>query len=554
MSRCRASAGGLLQCLAILFVLGSAVRAQVPPVPVPPENPITPAKAVLGKILFWDEQLSSDNSVACGTCHIPESGGADPRSVLDEAVHPGPDGILQSPDDIRGSMGLVACTASGAMFDDGVFFPKRQVTGRKAPAFIGAQWSPEIFWDGRARSTFLDPATGLPAIASGGALENQSLGPPLSGVEMAFLSRDLGDILAKLPNVKPLGLASNLPPDVAATLALIPTYPQLFALAFGTPEITARRIAFAIATYERTLVPDQTPWDAWQAGNTAALTPDQVDGLNLFMSPSVNCNQCHVPPLFTDHTFRNIGLRPVAEDIGRQAVTQDVADRGKFKVPTLRNSGLRMPVFHNGSGDSMTEVLSFYDAGGNFSENLDPLIVPLNLSQVDRAKIADFVANALTDPRVALGLPPFDRPTLRSEFPANPVFYGLSTAGTGGSAPAFVTFAPSNLGNAFYTFGVAGGIGGNPALLGLSAASGSSIVSGARVNIAMDPSMVVTPTVLSGPGGVPGEGFASFTFSIPALPQFDGSVAFAQWFLLDPGAPGGISATTGARITVFAAQ
>src|SRR5690606_12821291 len=65
-----------------------------PPVPVPAENPMTEEKRILGKILFWDEQLSSDGTTACGTCHRPAVGGIDPR----EALHPGPDGQPQTPD------------------------------------------------------------------------------------------------------------------------------------------------------------------------------------------------------------------------------------------------------------------------------------------------------------------------------------------------------------------------------------------------------------------------------------------------------------------------
>ena len=84
------------------FIVGLSlcdVYAELPEVPIPVENPITEAKRVLGKILFWEEQLSSDNTVACGTCHIPSVGGADPRQFS----HPGPDQIFGTNDDIIGS-------------------------------------------------------------------------------------------------------------------------------------------------------------------------------------------------------------------------------------------------------------------------------------------------------------------------------------------------------------------------------------------------------------------------------------------------------------------
>src|SRR5689334_16213109 len=88
----------------------------LPPPPVPPGNPITTAKANLGKTLFWDEQLSSSRTVACGTCHRAETGGSDPRSVngTASATNPGPDGILGNADDLTGSPGVVQAVAGGA--------------------------------------------------------------------------------------------------------------------------------------------------------------------------------------------------------------------------------------------------------------------------------------------------------------------------------------------------------------------------------------------------------------------------------------------------------
>ena len=77
--------------------------AEMPVVPVPSENPITESKRILGKILFWDEQLSSDNTMACGTCHIPSNGGTDPRP----AINPGFDYLFGTDDDVIGSMGVV---------------------------------------------------------------------------------------------------------------------------------------------------------------------------------------------------------------------------------------------------------------------------------------------------------------------------------------------------------------------------------------------------------------------------------------------------------------
>lgn len=394
-----------------LLPFALAASAQVPPVPVPAENPITEEKRILGKILFWDEQLSTDHTTACGTCHLPASAGADPRS----ATHPGFDGTFLTDDDIFGSLGVRRANATNAHVPDPVFGLEIQVTGRAAPSFFGALFAPALFWDGRATSVFTDPQSGAVLIAAGGALESQAVGPIVSDVEMAHEDRSWDAVASKLAGAAPLALASDLPADVAAALAATPDYPSLFAAAFGDPAITAGRIAFAIATYERTLSADQTPWDRFQAGDAAALSPRQQAGWNFFRTSP--CAACHTPPLFTNHTFRNIGVRPPEEDTGRQAITGVAADLGRFKVPSLRNVGRKPSFMHNGRLATLAQVLDFYQGINGqviFPLNLDPLLVggipvPPNL----RPAVIDFLANGLLDPRVADGTPPFDRPTLR---------------------------------------------------------------------------------------------------------------------------------------------
>ena len=95
-----------------------------------------------------------------------------------------------------------------------------QVTGRRSPSNIGAAYFDDLFWDGRATSTFTDPQTGLVSVQSGGALESQSLGPILSFVEMADTGRTWNDVVTKLARVEPLALATDLTPDLVATLAI----------------------------------------------------------------------------------------------------------------------------------------------------------------------------------------------------------------------------------------------------------------------------------------------------------------------------------------------
>jgi cytochrome c peroxidase len=526
---------------------------------VPPQNPITPQKAVLGKILFWEEQLSADNTVACGTCHVfNTAGGSDPRSAGPGSVHPGFDGSFNTADDVHGSRGVVRCLPGGAMTDDGAFFPDAQRTPRKAPSPLGSLWSPTQFWDGRAPGVFVNPDTNLVTIPGGGSLETQALGPPLADTEMACQNRTFADVTSRLQTAVPMKLATNLPADVTAALAAFPTYPALFQNAFGTPLITAQRIAFAIATYERTLVANQTPWDAFNAGNPNALTPNQLAGLNAFSAPPVagggGCVLCHAPPQFTNHTFRNIGVRPPIEDNGRQSVTGNFQDRGRFKVPSLRNVGLRAPFFHNGGKATLTDVVNFYAIVGEFFDNQDPAINPLALSPVQISQIVDFLQNGLTDPRVVQGLPPFDRPTLHGEInPPNPVVYGASSSGSFPNEPFVIPFQPGFVGNPQYTLGLGHGIGQASSLLAVSAspAAAGTTLNGIPINIGLVPFPEILLVPLSGPAGVAGAGYGSITISIANLPAMIGTHYYAQWFVADPLAPGGVAASRGVHATIF---
>ncbi|MCA8952851.1 MAG: hypothetical protein KDE27_25300, partial [Planctomycetes bacterium] len=428
-----------------------AAQGGLPPVPVPPQNPITPAKAILGKLLFWEEQMSNDNRVACGTCHTFAAGGGDLR----RAPHPGPDGQLGTPDDKFGSPGIRRSDASNGYFADAVFGVDVQVTPRTSPSFLTAAWFPELFWDGRARSNFVDPETNQQTIPGGAALESQALAPILASSEMAHDARTWSQVRSKLQSARPMALATNLPADMAAAIAGGVGYPDLFAAAFGTPAITAQRIAYALATYQRTLVPDQTPWDRFMNGQQNALTLAQQRGWMVFQGPA-RCNLCHTPGLFSDTNFRNVGLRPIAEDNGRQAVTGNFQDRGKFKVPSLRNVGLRRSYMHDGRFTSVPQVFGFYlGGGGPFLDNKDPLLVPLMVPPPAANDLIDFVTNGLTDPRVAAGTAPFDRPTLRSQLIAPRGFeFGVDTPGTAGVRPIMLAGVPANLGNVDFKVGI----------------------------------------------------------------------------------------------------
>lgn len=384
--------------------------AAVPPVPAPIENPISEPKRVLGKILFWDEQLSSNDTVACGTCHRPGSGGADPRA----GRYPGVDkGTI---DDVRGSPGIIFLDTDDKPTPHPIFGDQPQVTPRLSPSNFGAIWAEELFWDGRAGSTLVDPLTGRTAIARGGALENQTLTALMNDAEMAKKGRTWTELTTKVAGSRPLALATDLPRDIAAALRAAASYPRLFAAAFGDETVTPLRIAFAIATYERTLVSDQTVWDRFDAGDETALTGRALYGWRALQN--FHCTACHTPPLFTNNEFFQIGLRRADFDRGRQNVTHDPEDAGEMKVPSLRNAALRPRFMHTGEFDNLGAAIGFYVTTLALPER-DAIpgagLYTFNMSQVDENDIREFLTTALTDPRVRDEQFPFDRPTLRSE-------------------------------------------------------------------------------------------------------------------------------------------
>jgi len=409
----------------------------------PPENPDSDAKDMLGKILFWDEHVGSDDTMACGTCHrTGKGGGSDPRAVESTKWNPGDDGVFGTNDDIHGSQGIKYCTGGdGAAVSyapapaPSPFGLNRQITSRRAPTYLDAMFAPELFWDGRASGQFVDPVSKAVLIQAGGALESQSVGPPMNAGEMACAQRSFASLLAKLASVTPLSLAKDVPPAMQAAIsAAHGSYTELFAAAFpgAASPLSAPHFAFAIATHERHLQSDQTPWDRYnqflndpRTGDRNALTPAQVHGFELFMGKA-KCGTCHIPPFFSDFKFHNLHF-VTEKDLGRQALPGHAGDPpGQVKTANLRNVGLReaQGLFHYGYGPglSLDAVLAWYNIppGTITAQDIaqDPLLASvtrLDLTTAEIADILDFLRNGLTDPRVKNQAFPFDRPTLSSE-------------------------------------------------------------------------------------------------------------------------------------------
>src|SRR5262245_46471513 len=135
-------------------------------------------------------------------------------------------------------------------------------------------------------------------------------------------------------------------------------YVHRFEKAFGTRDFTIDHIAQAIATFERTVLSGNAPFDKYKAGDAAALKPEQVRGMDVFFKKA-QCDACHIGFNFTDGSYANIGVgtdRP-NPDVGRFAVTGREEERGAFKTPTLREIEHTAPYMHDGSFKTLEEVV-----------------------------------------------------------------------------------------------------------------------------------------------------------------------------------------------------
>jgi parallel beta-helix repeat protein len=201
---------------------------------------------------------------------------------------------------------------------------------RGAPTLWNAAFNHKQFWDGRAED-----------------LEEQARGPITSHEEM-----------------------DEDPEKLIAELKAIPEYARQFDSVFGGSNgagVTLDNLVKAIASFERTLTANNTPFDRYVSGDRYALTPSQARGFNLFRSGRTRCFECHGSPTFANRDFKIIGvpnLEGREADLGRFDVTKGEGNKHAFKVPTLRNVVLNAPYMHNGKFKTLEEVLDFYAAGG----------------------------------------------------------------------------------------------------------------------------------------------------------------------------------------------
>ena len=245
-------------------------------------------------------------------------------------------------------------------FSDGLQTAKN--LSRNSISLWNVGYETDVFWDGRATS-----------------LEEQMLVPLLEATEMA-----------------------GSPEEIESRLRAMPAYVSLFDTAFGSgvDSITMENAQSAIASFERTLITNDSPFDKYAAGQFDALTAQQRRGLNLFRSAATRCFECHAAPTFGADDFFVTGVPDLdgqAHDAGRASVAEDGKD-GAFKAPTLRNIALSAPYMHNGAFATLEEVVDFYAKGGGADRGIavDRQIIPMELSAQEREDLVAFLY-ALTD-------------------------------------------------------------------------------------------------------------------------------------------------------------
>ncbi|QEG37761.1 cytochrome c peroxidase [Bythopirellula goksoeyrii] len=318
------------------------------------ENPLTRAKIELGRQLYFDTRLSVDDTISCASCHDPEHGYAK---------------------DTRFGVGV-----------------KKQEGNRNSPVAYNRIVSSAQFWDGRAAS-----------------LEDQAIGPMANPIEMG-----------------------NTHEVVMQTISGVPGYQKQFTAIFEDGE-TIENAGKAIASFERTLVTGPAPWDHYQelknferayaadiedldalqeedeelyndymelkkASEANPISESAVRGGELFFSDKAGCTACHVGANFTDEKYHNLGVGMDADepDLGRYEVTKEDVERGAFKTPTVRNIAQTGPYMHDGSQETLEEVVEWYVKGGHPNPHLSEKVKKLDLTDQDKADLVAFMKEGLT--------------------------------------------------------------------------------------------------------------------------------------------------------------
>ena len=223
---------------------------------------------------------------------------------------------------------------------------------RRAPTLINRAYGRSHFYDGRAAT-----------------LEDQVAGPVTNPIEMGTTKEAAAGAIAKIAG-----------------------YAELFERAFGDSKVTYDRITKALASFERTILSGNSPYDRFLNGDKQALTSQAKRGLQIFERTG-ECSECHNGFNLTNEKFASLGIDPTlhAPDLGLGAVTGKHRDDGKFKVPTLREVAHTGPYMHDRKYRSLDDVLEFYRKGGQPGPYLDSRIAPFFLDAPAKADLRAFL-------------------------------------------------------------------------------------------------------------------------------------------------------------------
>jgi cytochrome c peroxidase len=358
----------------------------------PGDNPTTPAKVALGRLLFWDPLLSGPQDVACATCHHPQNGYAEDRDL---SLGVTGIGLGRFRRQAPGSSIPIVKRNSPTVLN--VAFNGIDESGRYDPA------NAPMFWDMRKKS-----------------LESQALEPLKSLEEMRENTYPEDEAVARV--VKKLQANAE--------------YRSLFAGAFGSEQpVNSENLGRAIAAFERTLLANNSPFDRYMRGDRSAMTEKQVRGMQRF--EEIGCIRCHNGPMFSDYKLHVMGVPdnpalpasdggaqkppcPASPQEPRTAASRAACDSYAFRTASLRNLQFTFPYQHNGTSRTLSAVVGFYEstiAGSSRNPNvsykeLDPRLRELKNVDEEDVDLIEFLY-ALSDgsfdrtipERVPSGLP-----------------------------------------------------------------------------------------------------------------------------------------------------
>lgn len=323
---------------------------------VPQDNPMTRAKIELGRQLYFDTRLSSDNTVSCASCHHPDDG-----------------------------------YARHTQFGVGV---NGQMGGRNSPTSFNRILSGAQFWDGRAAS-----------------LEAQAVGPIANPIEMGNTHEKCVTSLKGIEGYKVQfekvfpgeGVTiANVGKAIAAFERSIVTGPSAYEF-YEPLRVFEAANKDDLADLEALKKDDPELFAKYEALKKASdAKPMSVEarrGRDLFFSEKANCTACHVGANFTDEKYHNLGVGMDKEkpDLGRFEVTKDEKEKGAFKTPTLRNIAQTAPYMHDGSQKTLEEVVEWYAKGGHPNPHLSDKMKKLDLSEQDKKDLVAFMKSLTGD-------------------------------------------------------------------------------------------------------------------------------------------------------------